>query len=322
VGGSTAGLAAGRQVVLANQGADELVVTTNGTFVFAGRVQAGLAYAITVKTQPEGQTCAVSNAEGVASANVSDVSVRCSDLPAARYTVGGTITGLPAGGKVVLQNRGGDDLAVTANGGFTFPSALASGAPYAVSVKSAPDAQTCAVSNGAGTIGQANVSAVQVTCAAGTAVSLPAGDWQMDMCLQLRPGAWGRTLWRITRQGDLAAAVDQGVVEYTDAQCTGVGIPKVSASSNLGSMVFDRTASTSSVTAFWGTWKQPSGLTSRTVWARKGPYLCILGDFVPSVLPTVADVESSADLSIAGKSCYTELKAAGVPTSAESRRGE
>ena len=63
---------------------------------------------------------------------------------------------------------------------------------------------------------------------------------------------------------------------------------------------------TATLAAFWGTWSQPTGLTSRTVWARKGAYLCVLSDTTPSVLPTAQAVESSADLSIAGKGCYTK----------------
>ncbi|MCS6972224.1 MAG: hypothetical protein NZL89_04295, partial [Leptospiraceae bacterium] len=37
------------------------------------------------------------------------------------YTVGGTVTGLS--GTLVLQNNGGDDLILTADGNFTFATA-------------------------------------------------------------------------------------------------------------------------------------------------------------------------------------------------------
>ena len=39
----------------------------------------------------------------------------------------------------------------------------------------------------------------------------------------------------------------------------------------------------------------------------EGAYLCALGDASPSILPTPDSVESAANLSIAGKSCYTKL---------------
>ena len=79
------------------------------------------------------------------------------------------------------------------------------------------------------------------------------------------------------------------------------------APTSLGTVVFDRSGANAALTAFWGLWNQPTGLASRTVWARKGTYLCALGDASPSILPTPDSVESAANLSIAGKSCYTKL---------------
>ena len=45
-----------------------------------------------------------------------------------------------------MQDNGGDDLSVSANGPFTFATKLASGAAYAVTVKTNPSGQTCSVS--------------------------------------------------------------------------------------------------------------------------------------------------------------------------------
>ena len=80
------------------------------------------------------------------------------------YTIGGTISGLTAGG-LVLAN-GSQTASPAANAtSFTFPTAESSGASYAISVSSQPSGQTCTVVNGSGTVATANVS-VQVTCAA------------------------------------------------------------------------------------------------------------------------------------------------------------
>lgn len=91
------------------------------------------------------------------------------DAPAAGFSIGGIVTGLAAGDTVVLQDNGGNDLAVTANGAFTFTSALPTGATYAVTVltnPSAPTAMTCLVSpgTGTGTVATQNVTGVLVTC--------------------------------------------------------------------------------------------------------------------------------------------------------------
>jgi subtilisin-like proprotein convertase family protein len=80
------------------------------------------------------------------------------------YTVGGTITGLS--GTVVLQNNSSNNLAVSANGAFTFTTRLTSGSAYAVTVLTQPvgPSQTCTVTNGSGTVGSTNVTNVSVSC--------------------------------------------------------------------------------------------------------------------------------------------------------------
>ena len=67
-------------------------------------------------------------------------------------------------GSVVLQDNGGDDLTVTANGTFTFNTALPTGDTYNVTVKTNPAGQTCTVTNGTGTISTANVTNITATC--------------------------------------------------------------------------------------------------------------------------------------------------------------
>ena len=81
-------------------------------------------------------------------------------------TVGGTVTGLKGSG-VVLQNNGGDDLAIQANDAFTFARALSDGGVYSVTVLSSATnpSQTCTVSNGSGTVAGTNVNNVSLICA-------------------------------------------------------------------------------------------------------------------------------------------------------------
>jgi hypothetical protein len=84
----------------------------------------------------------------------------------ASFTIGGTISGLS--GTVVLNDNGGDALSLTANGAFTFATAVLTGSPYNVTIANSPAGLTCAVSNGSGTVGSANVTAVAVSCSAGS----------------------------------------------------------------------------------------------------------------------------------------------------------
>ena len=109
------------------------------------------------------QTCVVTNGSGtVTVANVSNVAASCSTNT---YTVSGTVTGLSGAG-LVLQNNGGDALAITASGSFMFAAPVVSGDGYAVTVSSEPNspAQTCAIAGGSGTVTNANVTSVAVTC--------------------------------------------------------------------------------------------------------------------------------------------------------------
>lgn len=86
----------------------------------------------------------------------------CSGGGGSTYTVGGNVGG--ATGPVSLKLNGGADL-VAGNGAFTFPTALADGSAYAVTVSTAPAGQSCTVGNGSGTIAGADVTNVAVTCA-------------------------------------------------------------------------------------------------------------------------------------------------------------
>ncbi len=85
-----------------------------------------------------------------------------SDTPT--VTLGGNVSGLGSGNNVVLQNQGHDAMAVAANGAFTFSFPLVPGSPYNVTVFAQPLAQTCQVSNGAGTAASTNISNVAVVC--------------------------------------------------------------------------------------------------------------------------------------------------------------
>lgn len=80
------------------------------------------------------------------------------------YTIGGTLSGLNAGGTVVLQNNGGNNLSVTSNGAFTFSAPINYATGYDVSVLTNPTGQTCSVTNGVGAYPGMSVTNVAVTC--------------------------------------------------------------------------------------------------------------------------------------------------------------
>jgi 6-phosphogluconolactonase (cycloisomerase 2 family) len=167
VGGTISGLTASG-LVLQDNGGDNLTVAANATtFTFATPVNTGAAYAVTVSTQPTGETCTVSGGSGTAGATaVTTVSIVCSSVT---VTVGGTIAGLTASG-LVLQDNAGDNLTVAAGAAtFTFATPVSEGAPYNVTVLTQPTLQTCTVTaGGSGTAGATNITNVVVACVPAT----------------------------------------------------------------------------------------------------------------------------------------------------------
>ena len=89
--------------------------------------------------------------------------------PAPTFTIGGTVSGLSGTG-LVLQDNGGDNLPVNANGPFMFARGLTSGTNYRVTLFSPSSSQTCALTNANGVVGTAKVTSVNVACVNGFSV--------------------------------------------------------------------------------------------------------------------------------------------------------
>jgi len=78
------------------------------------------------------------------------------------FSVGGVVAGLE--GTLILQNNGGDDLTIQADGPFTFATVLAKDAAYNVTVLSKSPIQNVAVINGNGKINNVNITNINVVC--------------------------------------------------------------------------------------------------------------------------------------------------------------
>jgi hypothetical protein len=106
------------------------------------------------------------------------------------FTVGGTLTGLPAGDTVTLRGYPDylmlhgypDYLTLSTNGTFTFPTALPDGQTYSVTVSwfSGGTPMGCTLTNGSGTISGANVTNVAVQCTQRPCFALT-GNPDLDM---------------------------------------------------------------------------------------------------------------------------------------------
>jgi len=156
---------AGSGLTLLDNGGDSKAVTANGSVTFATALASAAPYAVTVGTQPTtpSQTCTVTNGSGtIAGANITNVAVNCA---VSNFTIGGSVSGL-AGTGLQIQNNAGDTLSVTQNGSFTFATSVGSGANYSISIFTNPvnPIQLCTLTNGTGTVGNANVTNATLDC--------------------------------------------------------------------------------------------------------------------------------------------------------------
>jgi hypothetical protein len=149
-----------------------LSVTSDGSSSFANALSTGSSYAVTVQTQPESpaQYCTVSNGSGTMGTAAVTIPVTCVNT----YTVGGSITGLAASGLTLAD---GQETLAVANGAtsFAFPQAVPAGDAYQVTIGGQPRAETCAIADGTGSVGSADVSSIQITCASECPTAVTAG---------------------------------------------------------------------------------------------------------------------------------------------------
>ncbi len=124
----------------------------------AGRVLAAAAAASLV-------ACGGGGGGGYWPATAAGTTTESPASPPKSYAVKGSVTGLPGDG-LVLQNNLGDDLAVAADGSFSFEGRLPAGASYSVTIRDQPTlkANVCVVANASGTMPSADVENVAVTC--------------------------------------------------------------------------------------------------------------------------------------------------------------
>lgn len=183
VAGSVTGLVYD-DLVLSNGGVPLKVAppTTAGAavrFAFQDKLEYGDTYDVQVTTQPAHQRCDPGVPAGGIYANNADTAGRLQTIDIAiacvinEYTVGGTITGLTGAGLVLANgSTGGTYTAETpATPPSTTPITYALptvkfGTTYGITVTRQPAGQVCTIVNPTGTMGDANVTNVNVTCVA------------------------------------------------------------------------------------------------------------------------------------------------------------
>ena len=125
------------------------------------------------------------------------------------YTIGVTVSGLPAGKSVVLQNNGSDNLTVSVNGATAFSNAV-QGA-YAVTVLTQPVGAMCTVSGAVG-VATASVLNIPVACAPSRFALVPkavGGFYDVTECVK-------DTVTGLIWEGKTASGVRSGWASHSN----------------------------------------------------------------------------------------------------------
>ncbi|MFM7332185.1 MAG: hypothetical protein ACKO1L_11110, partial [Brachymonas sp.] len=194
LGGSVSGLSAGQSVTLEvlyqNAGAvgtQSLTVSSNGTYTFANPLPGGSLYVAGVtSTVPSSLSCTLVSGGGfnqtplryTTSFAINDLNVSCGSPAPQYYTVGGTVSGLPAMTPIDLVMASGDFAsnqmaAGITNGGYQFLTTVLGGSTISIATGPLPPGVTCTVTptyatGAVGTVINSTVTNANVTCSGGT----------------------------------------------------------------------------------------------------------------------------------------------------------
>lgn len=170
VGGTVTGLKyAGMELT---NGSDKITVqppatsTTAVNFSFPNSIDYGDEYEIKI-TNPAHQSCgpAISGAlKGSAGyTQTINVAIVCS-VNAFKLT--GTVAGLDVDGLVIINGNGSEFTVPKAATSFIYPDDIASQSSYGLVVLKQPTGRKCSITNGTGTMGDANVTNIAINCTA------------------------------------------------------------------------------------------------------------------------------------------------------------
>jgi hypothetical protein len=170
IGGAVSDLASGNFVTLSiNNGDEYLVVNSNSPFTFSNALANGSPYDVTVLLNPTtpNQSCTVNNGSGtLQGTDIADIEVSCT---ISQYIIGGYVNGLIPDNYMVLQNNLSDDLIVSNQGAFAFPTPLDDQQNYDVTIKTQPNdpIQDCEVINGDGSLTGSDIENIFLVCVFG-----------------------------------------------------------------------------------------------------------------------------------------------------------
>jgi hypothetical protein len=156
------------QDVAVNPGVVTGNIVPNATFQFPKQLEYGDVYDVTVKTSAAHQSCIVNGQYAKDTAGrLASINIPV-DCTLATHTLTGTVAGLTVDGLVLTNGSAGGTVTLVKDATqFVLPS-VTYGVTYGVTVLTQPTGLACSVANGTGTIGDADVGNIAVTCVPAT----------------------------------------------------------------------------------------------------------------------------------------------------------
>ena len=151
--GSVSGLVGGQSATVSN-GTTSYTVANGAPFSFSATQ--GSAYAITATAAHH--ICTPASVAGTASASLNTIAFTCTPI---KYSVGGTLTGLPAGTSATVTL--GTASTTTTSGSFQFASSVAYASPYSVAASATGYSCTSASGTVSGDVANASISCTALT---------------------------------------------------------------------------------------------------------------------------------------------------------------
>lgn len=127
----------------------------------------------------------------------------------------------------------------------------------------------------------------------GPSVSIDAlaGDWVQKGCVKTGFQSFRKVLQaRITSQTTLDYF--EGVLTFNGDECKGAS--QLTGASRLGAVSFARSEANQDLAAHWGEFRTVTGTRSGAIWTlRPANLLCLLGDEIPTIQPSLSAVSAS-----------------------------
>ncbi|TNF56348.1 MAG: hypothetical protein EP308_04515 [Burkholderiales bacterium] len=124
-----------------------------------------------------------------------------------------------------------------------------------------------------------------------TSIHALAGDWVQVGCVSTGRQSFKKFL-RARITGQAALDYHEGVLTFGGTECRGASV--LAGPSRLGTVTVEQSRSNDELVAHWGVFRTVTGTRSGAIWTlRPGNLLCLLGDEIPTIQPSLSAVSAS-----------------------------